>query len=220
MTTPFDRRAVEYDRWFDAPRGAAIFREECEALLLVKGRGPGRWLEVGVGTGRFASAFSISYGVDPSRNMLSIASSRGIQTQVGVAERLPYRDALFDGVLIAVSLCFVGGLSCAIRECARVLRPAGAFLVGGIPSTSAWGEEYSRKADAGHPIYSQARFLSLEEVVYFVAREGFLLRDAASALLWNPVQTDGPGGHIERGARPDAGFVALRFEHAQHCSVL
>ena len=75
MSTPFGAIAAEYDSWYDSEEGIAIFREEVEALLLVKGRAPGRWLEVGVGTGRFASALNVSDGVDPSEEMLSLAVS-------------------------------------------------------------------------------------------------------------------------------------------------
>ena len=52
----FDPIADAYDRWYDAPEGKAIFREELLCLQELCGDGSGRWLEVGVGTGRFAAA--------------------------------------------------------------------------------------------------------------------------------------------------------------------
>jgi hypothetical protein len=36
-------------------------------------------LEVGVGTGRFAQALNIPYGVEPSRAMANLARKRGIE---------------------------------------------------------------------------------------------------------------------------------------------
>jgi ubiquinone/menaquinone biosynthesis C-methylase UbiE len=212
MSDCFDAVALEYDRWYDSAEGAAIFREEFEALLLVKGRVPGRWLEVGVGTGRFAAALKVSDGVDPSGPMRELAAARGIRVESGLAENLPYRDATFDGVLVVASLCFVADAGAAIAECSRVLKDRGVFVAGIIPSSSPWGREYVRKGLAGHPVYSQARFLSIEETVRLAAGAGMLLRDAASALLWPPADSGEHDCRVARGARPEAGFVALRFE--------
>lgn len=214
MSECFDAIAQEYDRWYDSDDGAAIFREETEALLLVKGRVPGRWLEVGVGTGRFAEALKVSDGVDPSPAMRALASSRGIRVEPGAAEHLPYADQSFDGVLTVVTLCFVEDPAAAMVECARVLKRSGALVAGIIPSTGSWGREYARKGRAGHPVYSHARFLSLEETVRLAANAGLLLKDAASALLWAPSDTEMPECRVVRGARSDAGFVALRFERS------
>jgi len=210
-TDPFDRVAAKYDAWYDSPEGRAIFDEEVEALLLVKGRMPGRWLEVGVGTGRFASAFGVEDGIDPSPSMRSIAARRGIRTREGVAEALPYDDGSFDGVLVVATLCFTANPARSLRECVRVLRPQGALVVGLIPSASPWGQEYARKAAAGHPLYSQARFFDVDETVCMAAQAGLILTDAASALLQPPGKAAVQGHRVERGAVPGAGFVALRF---------
>ncbi len=212
MSGPFDAIAQEYDRWYESGDGAIIFREEIEALQLVKGRAPGRWLEVGVGTGRFAEALGISDGIDPSREMLALASERGIHTESGIAEALPYGDAVFDGVLAVAALCFVDSPARVFNECARVLKPMGVFVAGMIPRTSPWGEEYTKKAAAGHPVYSHAKFSAIEETVCLAADAGLILHDAASALLWAPSQRPMQECRVVRGARPDAGFVALRFE--------
>ena len=212
MSGPFDTIARDYDAWYDSVEGAAIFAEEVEALLLVKGRAPGRWLEVGVGTGRFASALGVSEGIDPSPEMLALSAARGINTRRGVAECLPYGDNEFDGVLFVVTLCFVESSARAFQECTRVLRPKGSCVVGIVPASSPWGQEYQRKAEAGHAIYSHATFFSVQEVVRLAAGCGLMLQDAASALLWSPFESQVPDVRLVRGARPDAGFVALRFE--------
>ncbi len=212
MTDPFDGIAARYDAWYDSPEGRAVFDEEVEALLLVKGRMPGSWLEVGVGTARFASAFGVEDGVDPSLSMRSIAAQRGIRAREGVAEALPYGDGSFDGVLVVATLCFTTDPARSLREFVRVLRLEGALVIGLVPSGSPWGQEYARRGAAGHPIFSHARFFDVDETVCMAARAGLVLTDAASALLQPPGKATVQGHRVERGAVPGAGFVALRFE--------
>ena len=86
-----------YDLWFESHEGKPIFETEKHCLQGLFQTGKGQWLEVGVGSGRFASSLGISAGVDPSSGMLTIASRRDIRTVRGMGEDLPYRDATFDG---------------------------------------------------------------------------------------------------------------------------
>ena len=44
-----------YDDWYDTPEGDAIFQGEVQCLRCVTENYRCRWIEVGVGTGRFAS---------------------------------------------------------------------------------------------------------------------------------------------------------------------
>ena len=64
-------------------------------------------LEIGVGTGRFAEALKIRYGVDPAPKMLELARPRGIDTVLGYAEKLPFHNDTFDSVFMITTLCFV-----------------------------------------------------------------------------------------------------------------
>lgn len=82
MGNVFDALAGTYDDWYDMPEGRAIFGAERDCLLSLC-RGPfSSWLEVGVGSGRFAHALGITTGVDPSPKMLGIAAGRGINACV------------------------------------------------------------------------------------------------------------------------------------------
>jgi ubiquinone/menaquinone biosynthesis C-methylase UbiE len=70
---PFQKLADRYARWFDRPRGRRIFTVEMHAIQdLLEGM-PRPWLEVGVGTGRFARALGVDEGIDPSPEVLKIA---------------------------------------------------------------------------------------------------------------------------------------------------
>lgn len=212
MDSPFDRVALEYDEWYDSPEGSLIYREELECVLLVKGRVGKRWLEAGAGTGRFGAKLGVRYALDPSRPMLQLASKRGMRSTVGNAEALPFSDGCLDGVLMVVALSFCQDPSLAMQEGARVLRAGGAIIAAIVPRSSPWGEHYTQKGAAGHPLYSRAHFLGVEEVVSHAAAARLALKDAASALLWPPTETSYVGHAVQRGAVPGAGFIALRFE--------
>lgn len=139
MTSIFDSGAAAYDAWYDSPLGAAAFAEEVVALrpLVSDLRPP--LLEVGVGTGRFAQALGVRYGVDPALGALQLAVRRGVHVARGVAEALPFVGAPFGGVVIALTLCFVADPLAALHEARRVLRPDGAIALGVIPAEGIWG---------------------------------------------------------------------------------
>jgi len=212
MRNPFDDAALKYDEWYDSPEGSLIYREEFECVLLVKGRAGRRWLEVGAGTGRFGSKLGVRWALDSSRPMLKLASQRGMCPITGNAEALPFTDGCLDGVLFVVALSFCRDSMAAIREGTRVLRRDGALVTAIVPRSSPWGQHYVRKGEEGHPIYSCAHFLNVEDVVVQAAGAGLILKDAASALLRPPTGTHYVGHAVQRGAIPGAGFVALRFE--------
>ncbi len=208
---PFDRVAADYDRWYDTPEGRRAFSAEVASLRLAVGAMSGRWLEVGVGTGRFAAALGIGAGVDPSPRMRAFALDRGIEAVEGSAEDLPFPSAAFDGVLLALTLCFVDDPQAALRECRRVLTGDGTLLVGIIPADSPWGAAYMREAEQGHPVYATAGFFASGDVVPLVERAGFRLLTSSSTLLWRPEEHSEGTPRIETGIVPEAGFLALSF---------
>ena len=61
----FDLLALDYDGWFE-DEGKLLFAIEAEAFRRVLPSLPKPWLEVGVGSGRFAQALGIENGIDPS----------------------------------------------------------------------------------------------------------------------------------------------------------
>jgi ubiquinone/menaquinone biosynthesis C-methylase UbiE len=207
--TAFDRLANEYDKWFDSDEGRPIFEMETECLRDLIGEGAAGWLEVGVGTGRFAQALRVEEGVDPSAAMLEFTARRGIRTRQGRGENLPYPDASFDGVLIALTLCFVDDPWQVLRECARALKHGGHLVVGVVPSDSPWGGYYERKGREGHPFYAEAEFFAPDQVVQMAASAGFDLERANCCLLSPP--NEPLNTSWRRGIVKDAGFVAMRF---------
>jgi ubiquinone/menaquinone biosynthesis C-methylase UbiE len=208
----FDTVADIYDQWYDSPSGKAVFNAEKLCLKRLGGSFTGRWLEVGVGTGRFASNLGIFEGIDPSLQMLKIAAARGIHVSAGCAESLPFPDASFDGILMALSLCFITEPDRALKECFRILHPAGSLLLGVVPANSSWGELYGKKKVAGHPIYSLADFRSSLEIIAITENAGFSLQKAACTLFWKPDSPPEAGPRVDEGIVPGAGFLCLLFK--------
>ena len=210
MAQKFDAIADAYDRWYDTPEGQAVFQAEVACLRAIRKKVRGRWLEVGVGTGRFALALGVKEGIDPSPRMLEKAAGRGIRTYLGAAEHLPFPDGAFNGVLMSLSLCFMSDAEQAMRECARVVSASGSLLIGMIPADSPWGQLYKRKGVEGHTVYSAATFYTCDEVVRLATDEGLVFDAAFSCLFSHPgspvIETSPREGIVE-----SAGFVAVAF---------
>ncbi|MBN1566563.1 MAG: class I SAM-dependent methyltransferase [Acidobacteria bacterium] len=211
MAQLFDVIAEDYDRWYETYEGQAAFGAELECLRSLCSDFQGRWLEVGVGSGRFASALGVTSGMDPSLPMLKIAARRGVRVCAGLAEDLPYPENSFDGVLMALAICFIADPRRAVKECRRILRPQGNLLLGMIPANSPWGTAYGKKKEEGHPVYSLAKFYNIPEIVALIQNSGFAFAAAASALFWNPGGPPENASRVEPGIFPEAGFVGLLF---------
>jgi ubiquinone/menaquinone biosynthesis C-methylase UbiE len=89
----FDSLASDYDAWFEE-KGRLIFASEVEALRQVLFLLPKPWIEVGVGSGRFAQALGIDVGLDPSSKLLEVAKNRGISVLLGRGEKMPFKGGL------------------------------------------------------------------------------------------------------------------------------
>ncbi|MFW6044482.1 MAG: methyltransferase domain-containing protein [Planctomycetota bacterium] len=206
----FDRKADRYDAWFDSPEGSAIFSAEVECLRRLLPSDPSGWAEVGVGTGRFAAALDIPRGIDPSVPMLLKARERGIRTQQGRAEDLPYRTDSLAGILMTVTLCFLDNPESALIECRRVLEPGGKLVQGIVPAESSWGRHYQEEAEAGHPFYSVSRFYTCQETIELAEAAGFEFEEAASTLPRAPGE-DLSEIPVMNGIVDGSGFVSIRF---------
>lgn len=211
----FSIYAEDYDRWFDDPSGRMLFELEVDAIrLLMKDVIP-PFLEIGVGSGRFAAALGIRYGIEPSEALIEIAEKRGVKVEKAFGEKLPFPKGIFGGVFILFTLCFVKEPAIVLSEAKRVLREDGRIIVGIINRESPWGRFYSDKAARGHPIYKLARFYNVAEVTGLIENAGFSIEALSSTLYQQPT-----GEPFKEPARPglsgEAGFVCILAikEHA------
>ncbi len=205
----FNQYADEYDRWFESPEGRVLFDMEVEAVKVLTEGLEHPFLEVGVGTGRFAKELAIDYGIDPSQQVLNIARSRGVSAEKAVGEDMPFSDESCRAVFLLFTLCFVDDPEKVLSEIKRVLKKDGKLIVGIINKESLWGELYLKKSSEGHPIYKHAKIYNIEEVVEMIKNAGMTVEAYSSALCQKPSERP----HKEpvyNGLREGAGFVCIR----------
>lgn len=156
----FDIYTDEYEKWFEQNRFAYL--SELELLKSVIPRGDG--LEIGTGTGIFASPLGISFGIDPSNNMLQIAKKRNIRVVLAKGEHIPFRDEIFDYVAIIVTICFVDEPDLVLKESLRVIKDGGKIILGFIDRDSWLGKIYMAKKHKSR-FYKDAKFYSTKEII-------------------------------------------------------
>ncbi len=205
--SPFDELAQEYDSWFDGD-GSLIFLNEFHAFETLLPSLPNPFLEIGVGSGRFARALGIETGIDPSGKLVKIAKSRGINASIGRGEDKIFQEQSFGTVFLIVTLCFLESPLQVLKEANRILKPDGKIVLGLVLKDSPWGKFYQQKKDEGHRFYKYANFYSCNEVVKLMFRAGFMGEDMISTLMQKPGDVkllEEPKG----GYYPDAGFTIL-----------
>jgi SAM-dependent methyltransferase len=206
-SSAFNALAAEYDAWFDG-EGSLIFSSEVRAFRKLLPSLPEPWLEIGVGSGRFARALGIETGIDPSSGLVEIAKTRGINAVVGRGEERIFPAASFGTVFLITTLCFLDAPLDVLKEVGRILVPGGKLVLGLIFRESPWGRLYQRKKKAGHRLYKYARFYSRDEVFRLMFQAGFLGERMISTLFQKP---EGPRRLEEprQGYFPGAGFVVI-----------
>ncbi len=206
----FEELAERYDAWYDSPIGRVAFPLEVAVLRPLLSGSPKPWIEIGVGSGRFAKELQVDVGIDPTMKPLLLAKKRSVTVVQAVGEKLPFRDASFGAVLIVVTLCFVNDPISVLREAKRVLRDNGALVLGMVFADSPWGEFYKRKASEGHPFYKAAHFLSRADLKQMLDFVGFSVVAARSTLRQSPSDFSLHPEPVLDGDFPDAGFVGWK----------
>jgi ubiquinone/menaquinone biosynthesis C-methylase UbiE len=127
--------------WTDTPHPFVTHPRLHEALAPALGE---RFLEIGVGSGRYALRVAGWLGgtgrldvLDLQDEMLTLTMRRAQDRNIanvapvrGDAMALPYRDCAFDAVYLVSTLGQVRDMTATLCEIRRVLRPAGRVVVG------------------------------------------------------------------------------------------
>ena len=205
--SPFDILASEYDVWFER-EGKPIFDIEVEAFQKLLPLLPKPWLEVGVGSGRFAQALGIETGIDPSVKLLEIARERGITGYLARGEDKFFDADTFGTVFLIVTLCFADSPMDVLREAHHILKEGGRAVLGLVLKDSPWGKYYRAKKKEGHRFYQYATFYSYREVSALLEHSGFIIEKVISTLFQQP----GAVSKMESsqdGFHPGAGFTII-----------
>ncbi|HTW92364.1 MAG TPA: methyltransferase domain-containing protein [bacterium] len=185
---PFETLAAGYDAWYDG-KGRLAFEIELAALRPLMADLPRPWLEVGVGTGRFAQALGIPFGIDPSPALLALARQRGIEVLYGEGEELVFRAASFGTVFLLTTWEFLSDPLRVLRQCRRVLRPEGRLVNAYLDRDGKWGSSYLERGRQGHPLFSHAHFDRYEDVARLTEQAGFEILNTVSTLFRGPGET-------------------------------
>lgn len=203
----FDSLASAYDAWFEE-EGKPIFAIEVRAFQEVLPLLPRPWLEVGVGSGRFAQALGIETGIDPSIRLLELARSRGVSGFPARGEDQFFDEETFGTVFVIVTLCFVESPLGVMREVSRILKAGGKVVLGLVLRDSPWGRFYIMKKREGHRFYKHANFYSNSEVKSLLEEAGFAIEKVVSTLFQKPgevMEMESP----QQGFSADAGFTIV-----------
>lgn len=204
-TNPFEMHYMEYDAWFD--RNVNAYESE---LLAIREVLPplGDWVEIGAGSGRFASRLGIATGVEPADGIATLARARGVNVLKGKAECLPLRKATIDAAFLITTLCFVDDVNRTFREVSRVLRAGGHVVVAFIPKDSRFGELYCDNASEDH-FFRHATLRTKQRVFDAIEAAGLEIERIVQTLTGTPERANDriepPAEGHERGS-----FIVVR----------
>ncbi len=211
ITQPFDEYSEQYEQWFVHYRW--VYDTEVEAIRGVlpstgtDGRTSPSGLEIGAGSGLFASRLGITNGLEPSGAMIAKARERGLDMKEGVAENLPYPDESFDYTLMVTAICFLDDLERAVSEIRRVLKPGGSAVFGFVDKDSPLGRLYREHKDE-NVFYARATFRSASEIMTVLRRAGFKTENVRQTVFGSLEEIDSVQPAIEGHGR--GGFVVIQ----------
>jgi SAM-dependent methyltransferase len=169
----FDTEVKEYEEWFIT--NDKLLESEVDAirqLIPVSGNG----IEIGVGTGIFASRLGIRDGVEPSNKMAAEAAKKGINVFNGVAEKIPVNNGTYQFALMVTVDCFLDDVSKAFSEVRRILVNDGIFIIAFLDKATPLGQLYEENKHL-HKSYRDATFHTSTEIVLLLKTSGFEVVD-------------------------------------------
>ena len=178
---PFNQHFEKYERWFT--ENEYVYQSELAAVShfipnMQKG------VEIGIGSGQFASPLKIKIGIDPSKSMINLARQKGLNVSRAVAENLPLKNDSFDFALMVTTVCFVDEIDTSFKEAKRILKQNGIFIVGLVDKNSPLGRLYLKKKQ-DNIFYRWATFYSTDEIFLQLNRVGFKNLEAVQTVFGN-----------------------------------
>ncbi len=155
----FDLFANDYDSWFSDNRD--LLESEVRLIAYVW-PGTGEALSMGCGTGLFETILGqehdvhIQNGIEPAEGMAAIARERGMNVDIGTAEKAEIGESAVDILLYNGSTSYIPDLNTAFAKAYKALRPGGHIVVVDVPRESGYGVLYCLANALGtwdHPVF-------------------------------------------------------------------
>jgi len=135
----------------------------------------GTGIEIGVGTGIFASKTGIKFGIEPSENMAAEAIRKGVSVKIGKAEELPVEDHSYDFALMVTVDCFLTDIPKSFSEIHRILKSEGILIIAFLYKATPLGELYEQNKHL-HETYKDATFHTSDEMENLLKESGFIVQ--------------------------------------------
>lgn len=175
----FDNNVDKYENWFK--KNNLILHSEISAIKqLIPDFEKG--IEIGTGTGIFASQLDIKDGIEPSLEMCKKAEDRGINIINGTAENLPISKDTYQFALMVTVDCFLQNILQAFKEINRILSNNGYFIIAFIDRETTLGHMYNKRK-AADEFYSDANFHSAKEIIALLEEAGFEITDKRQTIF-------------------------------------
>jgi ubiquinone/menaquinone biosynthesis C-methylase UbiE len=203
-TAAFEAHLDRYEDWFEKN----IFAYQAELRAIKSFLPPdGKGLEIGVGSGLFAAPLGIRHGVEPSGAMTAKARERGIDVTYGVAEALPFGDAVFDFALMVTTVCFLDDIDTAFSQTNRVLKPGGTFVIGFVDKNNPLGKAYEQNKKPSL-FYKDATFYAVDDLLTHLTKAGFGEFSIAQSVFGLP--SDIPADEPVKPGYGEGSFVVIK----------
>jgi ubiquinone/menaquinone biosynthesis C-methylase UbiE len=191
VTRAFDEASQFYEDWYEEPMGAQVYQAELHGLeRLLHARGLG--VEIGAGTGTFASNLDNEYRVviclDPSPGMLAKTVRKGLHAVLGMGESMPFREMIFDFAFMVVVIEFLTNPQTVLESVKYNLKPCSPLVTLTINRSSPWGMFYKTLAEKGDPIFAHATFYDMHEIELLLLDACYTLQSSLSTLTNAPTE--------------------------------
>ena len=223
----FDGYASQYDEWFMV--NEHLFTSELRLFKKVLGDITGKkLLSVGCGSGLFESYIDSSNveGIEPSKDMGSIAEKRGVNIiKYGLIEDVDLPDDTYDIIYFNGSSSYMENLTPVYEKALKALKADGKLILLDVPKESAFGfmyllgkalntydHEYLKDAMPGLPypieLASSGVWHSTEEKIGVLKDLGIKDFIFYQTLVKNPMYTNEEPEEVVEGYK-SGGYVAI-----------
>ncbi len=210
MNKSFDKYAEKYDSWFLENKNVLYSEVKLVAHCLKDSK---RILSIGCGSGLFETILKAEYGitiedgVEPSKDMASIATKRGLNVIVGSAEEYICENGIYDTILYNGCPSYISNLGKALQNSFDALRQGGKVILIDVPKESSYGLLYNLAKSVGtwdHPLLkgvyprdlypielvNQANWRTTEEKIMLMQEIGFVNFEYAQTLTKHPIYSN------------------------------